>query len=237
MARIDGRNPNQLRDIQIQANHFRKNDVLIAFGATKVLCYASIEERVPPWLMGSGSGWLSAEYNMLPSSGSPRHARERPYASGRTQEIQRLIGRSLRAALYLVNLPPLTFHVDCDVTVADGGTRTACITGGMVALANLVHQENHRFTRGPAVKCLVAAISAGMVDGNAMLDLNYVEDRDAEVDANLIGLSTGGFAEVQATNEHGDFTREQLDAILDLAIPAHNQLYDMQRENIALKGL
>jgi ribonuclease PH len=233
MARIDGRQTAQLREITIESDFFRKNDALISFGATKVLCYASIEERVPGWLAGAGMGWLTAEYSMLPSSGDPRHDRERRGTSGRTQEIQRLIGRSLRAALNLQALPPMTIYVDCDVIVADGGTRTASITGGMVALANLIGSERRRF-RGEPLSCLVAAVSAGVVDRTPLLDLNYVEDRDASVDANIVGLSTGGFAEVQATNEHGNFTREELEAILDLCQPALEQLYAMQRDKIKL---
>jgi ribonuclease PH len=236
MPRIDRRRPDQMREVTILPDHFRKNDTLISFGATRVLCYASIEERVPQWLVGAGVGWLAAEYNMLPSAGDPRQQRERPYPSGRTHEIQRLVGRSLRAALDMGNLPPMTLHVDCDVIVADGGTRTASITGGMVALANLLHSESHRF-RNPVLKRLVAAVSAGMVDGETLLDLSYVEDRDAEVDANFVGLSSGGFAEVQATNEHGAFNREQLDAMLDLAAGAMAQLHDLQRKVIRAKYL
>ncbi len=230
MGRLDGRAPGEMREITIEANCFRKNDALVAFGATKVLCYASIEERIPGWLAGAGVGWLTGEYSMLPSSGDPRQQRERRGASGRTQEIQRLIGRSLRAALHLDRLPPMTITIDCDVIVADGGTRTASITGGMVALCNLLTSEKHRFRNEP-IKCLAAAISVGIVSGEPMLDLNYVEDRDAEVDANLVGLSEGGFAEVQATGEHGTFTREQLDAMLDLAEPALVQLNDLQRKH------
>lgn len=233
MARIDGRQSGEMREIAIAPDCFRKNDTLVTYGATKVLCYASIEERVPGWLAGAGVGWLTAEYSMLPSAGDPRQDRERRGVSGRTQEIQRLIGRSLRAALNLQALPPMTVHIDCDVIIADGGTRTASITGGMVALGNLIATERRRFRHDP-VKCLVAAISAGIVKGEALLDLNYVEDRDAEVDANVVGLSTGGFAEVQATNEHGDFSREELDNVLDLCLPALDGLYGMQREHIRL---
>ncbi len=236
MARIDGRQPADMRDVTIEADSFRKNDALISCGATKVLCYASVEERVPGWLAGAGAGWLTAEYSMLPSAGDPRQNRERRALSGRTQEIQRLIGRSLRAALDLAMLPPMTIHIDCDVIVADGGTRTASVTGGMVALANLVATEQHRF-RGNPLQCLAAAVSVGIVDGEPRLDLNYVEDRDAEVDANVIGLSTGGFAEIQATNEHGAFNREHLDGMLDLAQNALDRLFDLQRQHISAKLL
>ena len=236
MARIDGRQADEMRELELLPDHFRKNDCLVSYGATKVLCYASIEERVPHWLAGAGCGWLTAEYNMLPSAGDPRQNRERMYAGGRTQEIQRLVGRSLRAAVKLNSLPPLTIRVDCDVILADGGTRTASITGAMVAMANLISSENHRFRVQP-LKCLCAAISVGVVDGAPVLDLNYVEDRDAEVDANVVGLSTGGFAEVQATNEHGTFTRDQLDVMLDLAGTALDRIYDLQRKHIAIKEL
>lgn len=236
MARIDGRKQNQLREISIQPDMFRKNDVLVAYGATRVLCYASIEGRVPPWLVGAGCGWLSAEYNMLPTAGEPRQQRERPYPSGRTHEIQRLVGRSLRAAVQLDNLPPLTIHVDCDVIIADGGTRTASITGGMVALANLLYSEGHRFNK-PVLKSLIAAVSVGIVKGEPVLDLNYVEDRDAEVDSNVVGIAGGGFADVQATSEHGTFSREQLDAMLDLAAPALERIYELQREKTKAKFL
>jgi ribonuclease PH len=179
-------------------------------------------------------GWLTAEYNMLPSAGEPRQSRERAATSGRTQEIQRLIGRSLRAALAMESVPSMTLRVDCEVIIADGGTRTASVTGSMVALANLLHTERGRFKR-PLVNTLAAAISVGLVNGEAVVDLNYVEDRDAVVDANVVGLSSGGFAEVQATNEHGTFTRQQLDAMLDLAAPALEQLYALQRAAIRLE--
>jgi ribonuclease PH len=234
MSRVDGRAPGQMREITIQPDFFRKHDALVSYGATKVYCYASIEERVPQWLVGAGVGWLTAEYNMLPSAGEPRQSRERAAASGRTQEIQRLIGRSLRAALDMPMVPSLTLRVDCEVIIADGGTRTASVTGSMVALANLLHSERQRF-RAPLVKTLTAAISVGIVKGAAVVDLNYVEDRDAIVDANVVGLSSGGFAEVQATNEHGTFTRQQLDEMLDLASPALEQLYDLQRKAIRLE--
>jgi len=236
MARIDGRKPEDMRSLEILPDHFRKNDCLVSYGATKVLCYASIEDRVPGWLAGAGCGWLTAEYSMLPSAGDPRQNRERMYAGGRTQEIQRLIGRSLRAAVKLNSLPPLTVRVDCDVILADGGTRTASITGAMVALCNLVSSESHRFRTQP-IKCLAAAISVGMVNGQPVADLNYVEDRDAEVDANVVGLSTGGFAEVQATNEHGTFNRSQLNEMLDLAEGALDVIYAEQRKHIANKEI
>ena len=188
--------------------------------------------------MGSGMGWISAEYNMMPTAGDPRQRRERPNPSGRTMEIQRLISRSLRAAVNMDVLPPMTINVDCDVIVADGGTRTASITGSMVALANLIHQESRRFNSArPLIKCLAAAVSGGVKDSQSIIDLNYIEDRDAEVDANIVGLSTGGFAEVQATNERGQFSRESLDTILDMAQGALGGLYDLQRRHIRLAGL
>ena len=233
MPRLDGRKADQLRPVTIKVDEFRKHDVLISYGATTVYCFASLEERVPSWLVGAGCGWVTGEYNMMPSSSEPRQQRERQRIGGRTFEIQRLIGRSLRAALDLSALPPLSLTVDCDVLVADGGTRTASITGGMIALANLLHSESRRFksTNHP-LKRLVAAVSCGMVKDEPVLDLNYVEDRDAQVDANIIGLSSGGFAEVQATNEHGAFDRSQLNEMLSLAEPALSQLYDLQRKHI-----
>jgi ribonuclease PH len=234
MARVDGRAPDQMREVTIQPDFFRRNDCLVSYGATKVYCYASYEDRVPPWLVGSGVGWLTAEYNMLPSAGDPRQNRERTATSGRTQEIQRLIGRSLRTAVSLNLLPQMTLKIDCDVIIADGGTRTASITGAMVALCNLLHSERGRIKQ-QVVKALTAAISVGVVKDVSVVDLNYVEDRDAIVDANVVGLSSGGFAEVQATNEHGTFSRTQLDEMLDIAAPALEQLYAMQRKAIRLE--
>ncbi len=233
MPRLDGRKAEQLRPVTIKVDEFRKHDVLISYGATTVYCYASLEERVPGWLVGAGCGWVTAEYNMMPSSSEPRQQRERQKIGGRTFEIQRLIGRSLRAALDLSALPPMSITVDCDVLVADGGTRTASITGGMVALANLLHSESRRFnSANHPLKRLVAAVSCGIVKNEPVLDLNYVEDRDAQVDANIVGLSSGGFAEVQATNEHGAFDRAQLDQMLSLAEPALGQLYELQRKHV-----
>jgi ribonuclease PH len=238
MQRIDGRLPEQMRDVTLQTDAFRKHDVLVSYGATKVLCFASLQDRVPPWLVGQGVGWLSAEYNMLPTASEPRQQRERSFPSGRTHEIQRLIGRSLRAALNLKAIPPMTINIDCDVIVADGGTRTASITGAMVALANLLQSEQRRFQSAtPVLRCLVAAVSVGLIEDTPICDLNYVEDRDAQVDANVIGLSDGGFAEVQATNEHGSFKRTQLDEMLTLADAALLTLYDMQRACIKQKHL
>jgi ribonuclease PH len=238
MPRLDGRKLDQLRDITIKVDEFRKHDVLISYGATTVLCYASIEDRVPGWLVGAGCGWLTAEYNMLPSASEPRQQRERQKVGGRTLEIQRLIGRSLRAALDMSILQPMSITIDCDVIVADGGTRTASITGGMIALANLMHSESRRFnSNNHPLKRLVAAVSCGIVKGEPRLDLNYVEDRDAQVDANIVGLAGGGFAEVQATNEHGAFNREQLDQMLTLSEPALEHLYALQRQHVKFSWL
>ncbi|MCB1188264.1 ribonuclease PH [bacterium] len=237
MSRLDGRAPAQMREVELLPDSFRRNDVLVKYGATQVLCYASIEDRVPPWLVGSGSAWLTAEYQMLPTASEPRQRRERLQLSGRTQEIQRLIGRSLRTALNLQGLGQLTFRIDCDVLVADGGTRTASITGSMVALANLIDDEKERFKRFPDILThLVSAVSVGIVNGNPVCDLNYVEDRDAEVDANVVGLSTGGYAEIQATNEDGAYNRVQLNAMLDQADTALEQLFAMQRSAIRRSG-
>jgi ribonuclease PH len=238
MPRLDGRKADQLREVTVKVDEFRKHDTLITYGATTVYCYASIEDRVPGWLVGAGCGWLTAEYNMLPSASDPRQQRERQRMGGRTFEIQRLVGRSLRAALDLDSLPPMSITVDCDVIVADGGTRTASITGGMIALANLLHSEGRRFnSNNHPLKRLVAAVSCGIVKGEPCLDLNYVEDRDAQVDANIVGLSSGGFAEVQATNEHGAFDRAQLDQMLSLVEPSLMQLYALQRQHIKFNWL
>jgi ribonuclease PH len=231
--RNDGRLPGAMRPVLISPDHFRKNDVLIKYGDTTVLCFASIEERVPQWLLGSGTGWLTAEYNMLPTSSEPRQSREKTQQSGRTQEIQRLIGRALRAALRLEMLPQLTLRIDCDVIVADGGTRTASITGAMIALCNLIHSSRGRINPG-VLYSLTAAVSAGIVRNVPLLDLNYQEDSSAGVDANFVGLSVGGFAEVQASAEHDTFNREQMDAMFELAGPALQELYNLQSQFIKL---
>ena len=203
----------------------------VRFGRTEVLCTASVEESVPGWRKGSGKGWVTGEYAMLPRATQTRTSRERSRIGGRTSEIQRLIGRSLRAAIDLAALGERTITIDCDVIVADGGTRTAAITGGAVALAEacawLVGQG--RLDASP-VRESVAAVSVGVVDGEPRLDLEYVEDVGADVDMNVVMLESGGMVEVQGTGEQGTFTRDELGRLLDLATDGIRRLHQLQRE-------
>jgi ribonuclease PH len=203
----------------------------VAFGRTEVLCTATVEHGVPAWRKGAGAGWVTAEYAMLPRSTHTRSARERGRVGGRTQEIQRLIGRSLRATMDLVALGEHTVLVDCDVIVADGGTRTAAITGGAVALADacawLVRERG--LAESP-MRQMVAAISVGLIGGEPRLDLDYREDVAAEVDMNVVMLEDGGLVEVQGTGEHGTFSRDQLGRLLDLATAGVERLHAAQRE-------
>jgi ribonuclease PH len=198
---------------------YAEGSCLIIFGATRVLCTASVEEGVPGWKRGSGEGWLTAEYAMLPRATRTRTSRERAQLGGRTQEIQRLIGRSVRAMLDDFKFGEFTVKLDCDVLVADGGTRTAAITGASVAI---VDAFDWMVTAGKLpktpVKRRVAAVSVGIIDGEPRLDLDYEEDVRAEVDMNVVMSSEGKFVEVQGTGEHGTFDRAQLDQLVDLAI-------------------
>lgn len=192
---------------------------MISFGATRVLCTASVEDGVPGWKRGKGEGWLTAEYAMLPRATRTRTSRERAQIGGRTQEIQRLIGRSVRAMLDDFRFGEFTVKLDCDVLVADGGTRTAAITGASVAIVDAFAWmvENGKLPVTP-VKRRVAAVSVGVIDGESRLDLDYEEDVRAEVDMNVVMSSAGRFVEVQGTGEHGTFDRGQLDELVDLAI-------------------
>lgn len=232
------RQPNQLRNIRI-TRHYTKHaegSVLIECGDTKVICTASVEERVPPHKKGSGEGWVTAEYGMLPRSTGSRMGREaaRGKQSGRTQEIQRLIGRSLRAVVDLAKLGERTITLDCDVIQADGGTRTASITGAYVALhdavTNLLQQGS--ITENP-LKDSVAAISVGIYLGTPVLDLDYLEDSDCDTDMNVVMLGSGHFVEVQGTAEGHPFSREEMDSLLELAKKGIEQLGDMQRTALA----
>jgi ribonuclease PH len=202
----------------------------VRFGRTEVLCTASVEESVPAWRRGSGQGWVTAEYAMLPRSTHTRSQRERGKVGGRTQEIQRLIGRSLRATMDLAALGERTVLVDCDVIVADGGTRTAAITGGAIALADACGWlvDEGRLSRTPMTE-LVAAISVGILGPDHRLDLDYPEDVAADVDMNVVMLEGGGLVEVQGTGEAGTFSRAQLDRLLDLAMDGIRRLHDIQR--------
>lgn len=216
-----GRSTEELRPITVERGvaPYAEGSCLISFGATRVLCTASVEDGVPGWKRGSGEGWLTAEYAMLPRATRTRTARERAQLGGRTQEIQRLIGRSVRAMLDDFRFGEFTVKLDCDVLVADGGTRTAAITGAAVAIVDAFDWmvESGKLSVSP-VKRRVAAVSIGIIDGEPRLDLDYEEDVRAEVDMNVVMSSEGKFVEVQGTGEHGTFDRTQLDQLLELAI-------------------
>jgi ribonuclease PH len=219
-VRRDGRRPDELRDLTFRRRYTRQapGSVLVRMGRTTVLCTCTVEEAVPPFLVGKGSGWLTAEYGMLPGSTNTRKARDRGgKVDGRTVEIQRLIGRSLRAVVDLEKLGERTLWIDCDVLEADGGTRTASINGAFVAVADALAAWK-RVLGPPAaiVKSSVAAVSIGVFGGAEMLDLDYGEDRDAEVDLNLVMTGAGRYVEVQGAGEEATFSREQLDRLLDL---------------------
>lgn len=232
MPRGDGRAADQLRPVEIvpNAQPFAEGSVLIKMGNTHVLCSASVEEGVPPWLKGQAQGWVTAEYALLPRSTLTRTRRERTGASGRTQEIQRLIGRSLRAAVDLKRLGERTITVDCDVLQADGGTRTAAITGSYVALAYAVdHLLQRKQLRTSPLVAQIAAVSVGVVRSGAMLDLNYGEDSRADMDCNVVQTADGRFIEVQSTAEGAPVTRAQLDQLLDLAAKGITELLAHQQ--------
>ncbi len=217
----EGRGASELRTIVIERDiaPYAEGSCLISFGATRVLCTASVEEGVPGWKRGRGEGWLTAEYAMLPRATRTRTSRERAQIGGRTQEIQRLIGRSVRAMLDDFKFGEFTVKLDCDVLVADGGTRTAAITGASVAIVDAFGWmvDTGKLPVTP-VKRRVAAVSVGVIDGESRLDLDYEEDVRAEVDMNVVMSSAGRFVEVQGTGEHGTFDRGQLDELVDLAI-------------------
>lgn len=222
----------ELRPISLQRESapYAEGSCLSSFGSTRVLCTASVEAGVPAWRRGSGNGWLTAEYAMLPRATKTRSERERKQLGGRTQEIQRLIGRSVRAMLDDFSFGEFTVKLDCDVLVADGGTRTAAITGAAVAIVDafdwMVAAGN---IPSSPVRRRVAAISVGIVDGEARLDLDYPEDVRAEVDMNVVMSSTGQFVEVQGTGEHGTFDRGQLNGLLDLAVAGIAKLDELQQ--------
>jgi ribonuclease PH len=228
--RPDGRKPDELRPIVITPdfNRYAEGSALIAFGETQVICTASVEEKVPAFLEGKGKGWVTAEYAMLPRS---THTRSGRAPGGRGQEIQRLIGRSLRAAVDMRALGPRQITVDCDVIQADGGTRTAAITGGWVALALAVRRlaRAGKVTADP-LRMAIAAISTGIIDGEARVDLPYVEDSQAEVDCNFVMTGDGRFVEVQATAEKDAFSADQYTALVGLASQAMQTLFARQRD-------
>ncbi|MEM6484250.1 MAG: ribonuclease PH [Pseudomonadota bacterium] len=237
MERSDGRRFAELRPVTLQRSFtcHAEGSVLVSFGATRVLCTASVEESVPRFLRGSGSGWVTAEYGMLPRSTGTRTNREatRGKQGGRTMEIQRLIGRSLRAAVDLTQLGEHTITLDCDVLQADGGTRTASITGAFVALVDAINvlQRSKRISGDP-LRFFVASVSVGIVDGQPVLDLNYQEDSSAETDLNVVMSESGDFIEVQGTAEGAPFRRGELDAMLDLASSGIEEL--VKKQHLAL---
>lgn len=236
--RADGRAVDELRPVRITRN-FTSNpagSVLVEFGNTRVMCTASVEERIPRFKLGSGEGWLTAEYSMLPAATHERMPREsmKGKVKGRTHEISRLVGRSLRAAVDLSELGENTIAIDCDVLQADGGTRTASITGAYVALADAIAELKRRgVVPGNPLLDPVAAVSVGVIDGRVCLDLPYEEDSRAEVDLNVVMNAAGSFVEVQGTGEAGTFDRAQLDAMLDRATAGCMQLIELQRKALA----
>jgi ribonuclease PH len=242
MPRPDGRQNDEMRPLRITP-HFQSGpagSVLIETGQTRVACAVSVDLKVPPWLAGKGRGWLTAEYGMLPGSSPQRIARPINKPDGRATEIQRLIGRSLRAMVDLDRLGELLLQVDCDVIEADGGTRTAAITGAAVAVVLALHRLRVAGTLpGPALplRGLVAAVSVGLVEGEARLDLPYLEDSRAEVDCNLVLTSAGEWIEVQATAEHGAFSRAMLDEFLRLGELGLAGLFAAQRAVLAAEGI
>lgn len=235
LSRHDGRQANQLRQIRFERGFTRyaEGSVLICFGETRVLCNASVEEKVPPFMRGQGRGWVTAEYSMLPRATQTRSAREaaRGKLGGRTMEIQRLIGRALRAVVDFELLGERTIVIDCDVLQADGGTRTAAITGAWVALADAIETLLAQgLLKSTPLKDSVAAVSSGIVDGRSVLDLDYVEDSCAAVDMNFVMTGDGRFVEVQGTAEEEPFSDVQLDALRDLARHGCRELTHMQYE-------
>ncbi len=238
MQRPSGRTPEQLRDISITRNFtcHAEGSVLVCFGKTKVICTASVEEGVPRFLRGKGSGWVTAEYGMLPRSTGSRMGREasRGKQGGRTVEIQRLIGRSLRAAVDLKKLGENTINIDCDVIQADGGTRTASITGALVALVDAINylQRKKIINTDPLLE-MMASVSVGIYQGVPVLDLDYPEDSAADTDMNVIMGESGGFIEVQGTAEGATFARDELNAMLDLASAGILELIEKQKASLA----
>jgi ribonuclease PH len=239
MPRSDGRAPDEFRPVRLTVDYLRhaEGSALIECGDTRVLCVASVEERIPPFLEGRGQGWVTAEYAMLPRAGATRSQREAVAGrvGGRTHEIQRLIGRSLRAALDLRALGERTITLDCDVLQADGGTRTAAITGAWVALKRAcLRLRAQGVLRVDPVRLAVAAVSVGVVDGQARLDLDYAEDSHAEVDANVVMTDRGDYIEVQGTAEGKPFARARLDELLGLAEKGIAELLTIQQQHITL---
>ena len=237
MSRNDGRVPNQMRTVSIKKNFIKhaEGSVLIQVGNTKVICNASVENKVPPFLRDKNQGWVTAEYSMLPRSTHTRTPREasRGKVTGRTQEIQRLIGRSLRTVVDMEQLGERTIWIDCDVIQADGGTRTASITGAFIAMCLALKQlKKDKVIKTMPVKDYVAATSVGILEGKKLLDLDYSEDSIAEVDMNIVKTGSGGFVEVQGTAERDPFSDKDLTALLSLASKGIKELVDLQKKSI-----
>lgn len=239
--RTDGRQPDELRPFRVtlHPNKYAEGSVLIEAGDTKVLCTASVEERVPPFMKGQGKGWVTAEYAMLPRATNTRNQREstRGKPGGRTMEIQRLIGRALRSVVQLDALGERTITIDCDVLQADGGTRTTSITGGFLALALAVHKlsGSANFARYP-LSDFLASVSVGVIREQVVLDLNYEEDSNAKVDMNVVMTGSGAFVEVQGTGEEAPFSRAELDGMLGLAESGIRSLIEWQRDKLGEAG-
>lgn len=233
MKRSNNRQPNELREIKIEPNFniHAEGSVLVSFGNTKVICTATIENKVPRWMRNTEEGWVTAEYGMLPRSTNERMGREaaRGKQSGRTQEIQRLIGRSLRQAVNLKYLKGKTINIDCDVIQADGGTRTASITGGCAALFLAInnHHDDNR-----AINTFVAAVSLGILDNEVILDLDYQEDSSAETDLNLVMTDELKLIEIQGTGEESPFSKEQLSEMIEIGSQAIEQIIEIQKSSI-----
>lgn len=228
-----GTDNRQMRPVRIQRNYSpqAEGSALIAFGNTQVICTASVTDEQPRWLRGSPKGWVTAEYAMLPRATNERSRRERNGISGRSQEIQRLISRSLRQAVSLEALRGYTIALDCDVIRADGGTRTASITGACIALADAV--KSIQDLKTAPFKRLVAAVSVGIVDGQPVMDMNYAQDSSADVDMNLVVAEDGELIEIQGTGENSGFSRNQMNEMIDLALAGCEQLFERQRQALA----
>ena len=238
MARVDGRSQDELRPIKITRGFMKhaEGSVLIEMGDTHVICTASVEERVPHFLMGKGQGWITAEYSMLPRATHTRTQRETRGVKGRTQEIQRLIGRAIRGIADLKNVGERTIWIDCDVISADGGTRTASITGSYIAVALALQDlENRKKLKGPVLRDSLAAISVGIVDGEPCLDLCYKEDSSAEVDMNIVMTGDGRFVEIQGTAEGEPFDADQMQQMIGLATKGITELSELQKKTIVSK--
>lgn len=239
LSRIDGRKNNELRPVRFTRNFtkYAQGSVLVEMGETKVICTATVEDKVPPFLKNTGKGWITAEYSMLPSSTQSRKVREssRGKVEGRTQEIQRLIGRALRSVVDLDALGEKTVWIDCDVIQADGGTRTASITGSFVALVDALNKlKDEGVIESIPVRSFVSAISVGIINGEAMLDLCYEEDSTAKVDMNIVMTDKGEFVEVQGTGEESPFTKADLMNLLELGEKGNLELIRLQKEALGI---